>query len=291
MNRILAIFMIMTAAVAAFADDAVKTVTGTSTFYAEPSHSLVQAKRLALEQARLDALAREFGTNVSQDTYSASKVQGRNESNYFQVNSLTEVNGEWIADEGDPKYDVKLDENDCFIVTCTIRGKAKRISNESADFKALVLRNGNEERFADTNFRVGDDLKLLVRTPQDGYLLFYLMGEDGQVYSLLPYSSATGGALKLRRDTDYVFFDRAKADPVFGSPDELQLNIEKNRPMERNSCYVIFSPNPFNKAVDQNSDGYNPRQLSREDFHRWLTAIRKRDPKMGMKTINITINR
>ena len=271
------------------ADDKPRTVTGTAVFYAEPTHSLVDAKRYAQEQARIAALAAEFGTTVSQDVYQRDVVSGRPESTYFNMLTDTEVNGEWLADDGEPQFEVGHDSNGCFIVTCKVRGTARRISNESVDFTATALRNGSEPRFGDTRFRPGDDLRLYVKVPVDGYLLVYLVDDAGTAYSLLPYTSEGDGNIRLRRDREYVFFDPAKADPAFGTPDELVMTLEGNRPSEANQLYVLFSPDPFSKAADRSSNGLTPRSLPAADFHKWLGKVRRRDPRMGVRTMILTI--
>ena len=270
----------------AYASD-VKTVTGESTFYGEPSHSLVDCKRFALEQARIAALAREFGTTISQDVYQRDVMSGNTESNYFSMLNRTEVNGEWLGDEGEPHYTVGHDADNNFVVTCKVKGKARRLTNEAAEFTAAVLRNGNDKRFADTHFHDGDDMKLFFRAPVPGYLAVYLVDDSRNVYSLLPYSTMPDGIVRTSRDTDYVFFDPAKADKSFGTPDELTITLDGD--VERNQVYVLFSPNPFNRASDTNAAAGLPRSLSYDDFTRWLSNTRKRDPRMGMKVMHLEI--
>lgn len=284
----LLVFAAMTVALGVSASD-VKTVSGESTFYGESSHSLNDCKRYALEQARIAALAKEFGTTISQDVYQRDMISGATESNYFSMLNRTEVNGEWLADEGEPEYKVSHDENHCFVVTCKIKGKARAITNEAPEFVASVLRNGNEPRFADTHFREGDDLKLYFRAPVNGYLAVYLVDDERTVYSILPYANESDGIVRTVRDRDYVFFDTAKADKAFGEPDELQITL--NGDVERNQLYVLFSPNSFNRAVDSSAVGSQPRTLSYDAFAKWLTNVRKRDPKMGMKVMHLELTR
>lgn len=267
----------------------IKTVTGESTFYGESSHSLNDCKRFALEQARIAALAKEFGTTISQDVYQRDMMSGATESNYFSMLNRTEVNGEWIADEGEPAYDVSHDADNNFVVTCKVKGKARRLTNEAPEFIASVLRNGNEPRFADTRFREGDDLKLFFRAPVNGYLVVYLVDDKRNVYSLLPYSNQSDGMVRTIRDRDYVFFDTAKADKDFGEPDEIYITLDGD--VERNQLYVLFSPNSFSRAVDSSSSADLPRSLSYDAFTKWLTNVRKRDPKMGMKVMHLELTR
>lgn len=267
----------------------VKTVSGESTFYGESTHSLADCKRFALEQARIAALAKEFGTMISQDIYQRDVQSGSSESNYFSMLNLTEVNGEWLSDEGEPQYTIDHDADHNLIVKCKVRGKARRLTNEAADFEAAVLRNGSERRFADTRFHEGDDMKLFFRAPSGGYLSVYLVDDKRNVYSILPYTSGTDGLIRVGRDKDYIFFDPAKGDPQFGEPDELVMTLDGD--VERNQVYVLFSPNSFNRAPDHDNGVGIPRSLSYDDFTRWLASTRRRDPKMGMKVMHLEISR
>lgn len=265
----------------------VRTVKGESTFYGESSHSLAECKRYALEQARIAALAKEFGTTISQDIYQRDVQSGSSESNYFSMLNLTEVNGEWLGDEGEPEYTVDHGADHNPIVRCMVRGKARRLTNEAAQFEVLLLRNGSERRHADTRFRNGDDMRLLFRAPVGGYLTVYLVDDKRNVYSILPYTGGTDGIIRVARDRDYVFFDRAMGEPQFGEPDELVMTLDGN--VERNQVYVLFSPNDFNRALDSDNGVGIPRTLSYEAFTRWLASTRKRDSKMGMKVMHIEI--
>ncbi len=289
-NRLesLLVFVGMTIALVASASD-IKTVSGESTFYGESSHSRNDCMRFALEQARIAALAKEFGTTISQDVYQRDVLSGSTESNYFSMLNHTEVNGEWLADDGEPEYKFSYDKNHNLVVTCKIKGKARALTNEAPEFSASVLRNGNELRFADTHFREGDDLKLYFRAPVNGYLAVYLVDDERTVYSILPYSNNSDGKVRTVRDRDYVFFDMDKADMQFGEPDELVITL--NGDVERNQLYVLFSPDTFSRAVDSSANGTQPRTLPYDTFAKWLTNVRKRDPKMGMKVMHLELTR
>ena len=59
--------------------------------------------------------------------------------------------------------------------------------------------------------------------------------------------------------------------------------------MEMVRLYVVFSPNKFTKAND-NADG-PVRSLPFEDFHNWLSRIRKLDADMNLLPYDIVIRR
>lgn len=280
---LLATWLLPTAAKAV----AEKDVKGEYTFYGDGSHSRDECRRLALEGARLEALRSAFGTIISQDIVQHDLIDNKGESTYFSALSSTEVKGEWIADNGEPQFSYSLDNDGNFIVKCVVKGRARELSNEATDFQTLVLRNGNEARFADTSFNNGDALKLLMKAPVDGYLAVFLVGADRITYSLLPYLNDLSGEVKIKRGKEYVFFDIEKANIAHGTVDELLLTTDA--PREYNRVYVVFSPNKFSRAVDTYTNDLTPRQLSFEEFNRWLAKCRKVDPQMGVKIINLQI--
>lgn len=265
-----------------------KAVRGEFTYFGDKNESREQCRMHALEGARLQALAREFGTVVSQDTYQVDQLSGREESTYFSQLNSTAVKGEWLADDGEPQYEYSLDSDGCYVVKCVVRGHARAISNEAVDFQALVLRNGIEERHAGTEFRNGDDMYLLLRTPVDGYVAVFLADDKRSVYSLLPYQNDNSGEVKVKRNKEYVFFSADKALPEYGVADELQLTTDQT--VERNRIYVLFSPNPFSRAMDRYAGENIPRMLGADEFSAWLSKVRRNDPKMGVKIVNINIS-
>lgn len=274
--------------VAAVAAPPIKTVTGEYTFYGDKSTSPAECKRLALEGARLDALSREFGTIVTQDVLQADRIDSKGETNKFLSLSSTEVKGEWIADEGEPKFEISLDKDDNFVVYCKIKGKAREISNEATDFQALVLRNGNKANNAASEFYDGDDLYLYFTAPVDGFISVFLSLEDGNVYQMLPYLSDTKGEAKTKKGYDYVFFDNTKAEGTFGTPD--QFRIATDGDIEFNKIYVVFSPSYFAKPVTRpRTQAEELPSLSEDDFSKWLVKTRRNDPKLGVKQMNLKI--
>lgn len=283
-TAVVAIFMVTTAVAAS----PVKTVKGEYTYYGDKATSPAECKRLALEGARLDALAKEYGTIVTQDVLQADRIDSKGEANKFLSLSSTEVKGEWIADDGEPEFEITLDKDDNLVVRCKVKGKAREISNESTEFDARVLRNGTKPGNASTDFYDGDDLYLYFTAPVDGYVSVFLSLEDGNVYQMLPYLSDTKGEAKVKRNYDYVFFDPTKAEGTFGTPD--QFRIATAGVIEFNKIYVVFSPSYFAKPVmrARNSMEELP-SMSEDDFSKWLVKSRRNDSKMGVRQMNLKI--
>lgn len=265
----------------------VKKVCGEYTYYAEANQSLNDAKHAALINARLQALANEFGTIVSQsNSQKESSVNGKEDSYFFSL-SESEVKGEWIEDVGEPTYDVSFVQ-EMLVVKCKIYGRARQLSNDAVDFTATVLRNGTEAKYADVSFRNGDDMFLLFRSPVDGYVAAYLIDETPTAYCLLPYIGNSDGQQHVSHDKEYIFFSPGKS----GKGDKIdEFTLTCSKDIERNQVYVIFSPKPFTKALDSQKDEALPRQLGYEDFSKWLGTCRKRDSKMGVKVMHIEITK
>ena len=188
MHKFIFIFFIFILSTTAFAQK-VKNVCGEYTFYAPENVSLSEAKRIALERAKLQALADEFGTVISQVNTSVVKDDnGKADSHFFSL-SGTEVKGEWIEDKGEPKYTYDTDkENGTLVVTCSICGKAREIISAQIEFMAKVLRNGVEVQNESEIFRSGDDMFLSI-----SYRRFYCRVSDRRnPYCLLSASLQKG---------------------------------------------------------------------------------------------------
>jgi len=273
----------------------IKTVEGEYLYHAPENVTIEQAKRTAVERAKIQALADEFGTIVSQSsTTSIANINGESSTNVL-VLSGSDVKGEWIEDLGEPKVQVNY-EGDMLVVTAKVKGKAREILSAGVDFTSKILRNGKEDKFESDDFKNGDDLYLAFQTPAKGYLAVYLVDAENMAYCLLPYRNQTDGIYPVNANQRYLFFCPEEApEGERALVDEYALTCE--RQMEYNYIYVIFSRNQFTKANDAASnkqiDGYAgaPRELSYEDFQKWLSKCMKHDAEMNMKKIPIIIKK
>lgn len=286
LNKLLSVFtLLLIVAFGGSASDVV-TVKGEATYYDDGTHSRVECERLAAEHARVDALARQFGTIVSQDILQSDRIVGNREQNDFLSLSATEVKGEWIADEGKPEFTYSRDAKENLIVTCKIKGKAKEISNEAAAFEALVLRNGTRKANADNRFRDGDDMFLYFNGSVDGFLAVFLEDEEGDVYLLLPYPKDTKTRVPVRKDTEYIFFSPDHVGDQFGAEIE-EVYLTGSDRTEYNRVYVVFSPEYFSRPVMDGSAGLPV--MKSVDFNKWLVKARRNDPRMNVKSMNLQI--
>ena len=265
-------------------------VTATYTYYPSPAESLEQAKRTALERAKIEAIAEKFGTVVSQNT--AAVISNSSDSNTSRFHSVmgTEVRGEWIETTSDPEYDVSYTDN-TLVINVRVNGKISEIRPNGIDFISKTLRNGTDLKYEDTVFSNGDDLFLYFRTPVKGYVAAFLLDEQAaSCYCLLPYKAQDGTPLEVKKDVDYIFFSSKTADGQSqGKVDEYVLTAEA--PIEYNTIYVIFSPKVFSRPTGVGDDNEKlPVATPHRDFLKWLSKVRAKNENINCITIPVEIH-
>ena len=264
-------------------------VTATYTYHAPENVTLEEAKRTALDRAKIASIADAFGTLVTQsNTTLATNKNGETDSRFFSLGG-SEVKGEWIETTKEPEYNIKYDRG-MLVVSVEVSGRIREIVSAGIDFTAKILRNGIEEKFESNEFHSGDDMYLLFQSPVDGYLTVYLFDETIQeVFCLLPYKASGQGAYAIEHDRPYVLFSASKTTDNPNIVDEYSMTC--SREIEYNDIYVIFSPNKFTKAnTNESLDDILPRQLSYENFQKWLVKLRKKDKEAIVKNKQILIH-
>lgn len=268
----------------------VEKVTATYTYYAPENVSLEVARETALERAKIQAIADEFGTIVSETTSSVIKnTDGKSSVDFLSLGS-SEVKGEWIETIDEPEYSISYEQG-MLAVQVSVKGRIREIVSAPIDFVAKVLCNGTEDKFERSDFRNGDDLYLSFLSPVDGYLAVYLLDDDKNAFCILPYQSQPTNIYHINAGKRYILFSQKHALLPSESSyiDEYVMTADKA--VERNQIYVIFSTKSFTKAADYSSSGNLPRQLDYGHFQEWLAACQKSDYKMKVQKTLITIKK
>ncbi len=199
----------------------------------------------------------------------------------------SDVRGEWIETTIEPNYKIEYDKELGMVVSVTLQGKIREIITAPLNLTTKILRNGITEKFENSSFRNGDDMYLLFQSPVAGYLTVYLTDADN-AYCLLPYQNQNIGSTRIEANQEYVFFSiDAAENAIRHLVDEYNLTCGSS--LEVNRLYIIFSPNEYTKAVDQNGDGILPRNLTLKDFQKWLSKARSYDTKMVLQAVDLDI--
>lgn len=266
----------------------VQVVHGAYTYLAPLSQSVSEAKRVALERAKIQALADAFGTNVMQRNVTSMGNENGISSIDFNSLSSSEVKGEWIETIGEPIYDDIMVKDNMLVVRVKVKGKARRIDSAGVDLDLRVLRNGTDPKFQSQLFYDGDDLYLYAKSPIDGFMAVYLYAEsEGMVYCLLPYASSSVGAYRIEHDVPYCFFSIKDAREGKDDVDEYVMTCSKDA--EYNDLYIVFSPNEFYKSNTTSANGNMPREIPFSDYQKWLSKCKNADSKMQVTVMSITI--
>lgn len=247
------------------------------TYYAPSDQSPERAKRIALDRAKIEIIAEKFGTVVSQTTSMTVSAGSEESGSRFNAVASTDLRGEWIETTSEPKYDISFVDNN-LVVKVEVEGKIRELRPNGIDFSAVTLRNGTTIQSESTEFTDGDDMYLLFRTPQPGYVAAFLLDEQvGECYCLLPYKGLDGCPVAVKKDTDYIFFSEALSpDETKGLVDEYTLTCE--REMEFNTLYVIFSRKEFSRpATSGRTEELMPVSTPLAGFMKWLSRMRAND--------------
>ena len=267
----------------------IKTVDGEYTYVVPENVNLDKAKYIALERLKIQLIEEEFGATVSQSNSTLVKnSNGKSDVDFVSIGG-SEVNGEWIETIGTPRYNIYY-EKDMLVVSVKAKGRIREIISTAVDVKSLVLRNGIEDRFESDTFKSGDDLYISFQSPTNGYLVVYLVDTEQRAFCLLPYQNMKEGYFNVEANKRYVLFStQTAASELKPYVDEYTMTCTHDQ--EINQLYVIFSTSPFVKAIDDKLEKELPRELSNEDFQKWLAKYRTRDTNMVVKKTTITIRK
>lgn len=286
MNRFI-LYIILTSSSLIGYSQRTANVSATYTYYASETISVEEAKRIALDRAKIQAIADEFGTVVSQSTSTViTSKNGESDTQFFALGG-SDVKGEWIETIGEPEYQLQF-ENHFLVVTCSVKGKAREIIQAKIDYVAKALRNGTTVRYEATEFNNGDDLYLYFKSPVDGFLMILLYDpEDDIIYRLLPYKSAVDEIFCSVRDKEYIFFSKIKGvEEERNIINEYTLNAHHTT---FNTLYILFSPRPYPKPPLTELASHLPSTISIVDFNKWLSDIQKFNKDISIKNINLYI--
>lgn len=267
----------------------IKTVDGEYTYVVPENVNLDKDKYIALERLKIQLIEEEFGATVSQSNSTLVKNNnGKSDVDFVSIGG-SEVNGEWIETIGTPRYNIYY-ENNMLVVSVKAKGRIREIISTAVDVKSLVLRNGIEDRFESDTFKSGDDLYISFQSPTNGYLVVYLVDTEQRAFCLLPYQNMKEGFFNVEANKRYVLFStQTAASELKPYVDEYTMTCTHDQ--EINQLYVIFSTSPFVKAIDDKFEKELPRELSNEDFQKWLAKYRTRDTNMVVKKTTITIRK
>lgn len=243
---------------------------GEYVYHAPENITLEQARQVAIERARLDAIAKMFGTDVSQTNMVTVSANGESSETSFNSMGGTEVKGEWIADTKEPEVSINY-ESGMLVVGVKVWGKIREKTKVDYQLSVQILCNGMESE----KFRNNDRLSVRFKSPVKGYLSIYLVDDNvHQAYCLLPYENEDGRARAIKNNETRILL--STEDPVYPYREETILTTDRS--IEYDRLVFVFSKNQFVMPLTDMGD-YLP-ELSMMDFEKWLQKNRIKDTEM-----------
>ena len=283
MNRFILFILLASSFLVGYSQRTAK-VSATYTYYAPETMSVEEAKRVALDRAKIQAIADEFGTIVSQSTSTIITNKNGESDTQFLALGGSDVKGEWIETIGNPEYQLRF-ETHFLVVTCSVKGKAREITQNKIDFIAKPLRNGTSLKYESTDFRNGDDLYVFFSASENGYLAIYLVQND-KAYRLLPYKKDDSQMSIIHSNTSYVFFSRENMND--NTTVEYQLYAEV--PSDIAYLTFIYSPTYITNLLTHEENKYEPFYIDTDKFNHWLVKVRKEHTDCNIMVLPIKIS-
>lgn len=287
MNRLSLLPAFLLLASAALAQSA-RTVTATYLYQIPDNVAPDKAKEIALDRAKIQAIADEFGTTVSQTNTTSIEMENGNATSRFLSTGGSELKGEWLETIGAPQYEF-ISDGSALALKVTVKGKIREIAGEKIPISLRIFRNAVEPANETTSFQTGDALFMTFNASAKGYLAVYIIDEEDNAFCLLPYSGQSDGCYHTKANHTHYLFSRGHADDIDKEIVD-ELILETSGKEEHNRIVAIFSPNKFYKAVDSKVSEDLPRNLPYDDFTKWLGNVRKRDVELSVVENFITIS-
>lgn len=287
------------------------TVHGEYTYRGPETVSIAEAKRIASENAKILAIETEFGSSLTRSVFHNMVDENGIGESKMLIFGGNDLKGEWIGTK-EETFSSPVFADGEITITAKVVGVAREITSAPIRYKAQLLRNrviskaqaketadiftANKDYESDL-FTAGECIYLNFLSPTDGFLAVYLVDEN-DAYCLLPYAGDEDGKQPVKHGEEYTFFNiKSASKELRNITDEYLLTCRGETDMNR--IYVLFSPNMFTKALDYNPNKKDekqssvtlPRQLSMEDFQKWLFDCRKRDKSMSVDIREIVIKK
>ena len=282
----------------------VKTETGESLIRQESNMTINDVKRLAMEQAKIDAIEKAFGSAMIQGNRTMVKnlVSGENVETKTVFNTIADsyVNGEWLKTLSGPDYEVINRDGEIWY-KCVIKGKIRELTEPEINFEVYSL-DCPEKKCKTENFLEDENLYVYFKSPVNGYINIFLDDAENS-YRLLPYkNSSVVDYFPVKADKEYVFFSSEHDYMNEGfNIDEQVLYAETESDL--NKIYIIFSPEHYTKPLLEDktpellsqediSAGYSlPKSISSEGFLRWLQNLKLKEKNVESNYIYISIEK
>lgn len=259
----------------------VENICGEYKYIVPENVSLAEAKAIAIERARLTAIANEFGTTVSQTNLATTHIENGTTRNDFLSLGETEVKGDWLGDTKEPEIR-PVYENNQLVIYASVCGKVRELKTAEVELRMQIMSNGIETE----RFKNNDKVAIRFKSPVNGYVAIFVRDDNAGIVScMLPYANENGKARVVKNSKEYIYL--STDDPIY--PYQEETILVTNKKVEFNTFVLVFAETEF--AMPLSDMGEFVPELSVESFQRWLRKNRINDKTMQTIEKTIQINK
>lgn len=259
----------------------VATVCGEYRYTVPGEIPLNHAKQIAIDKARNEAIANEFGQVVSQSTNTTIHSSGTQSSVQSDSYASTESKAIWLSDTKEPEVSIAY-ENDVMVITASVCGKARELKTAEVELRMQVVSNGIETE----RFKNNEKVAIHFKSPVNGYVsIFFRDDNAGMIYCMMPYENEDGTAREVKSNKEYIYL--STEDPIYPYQEETILVTDKT--VEFDTFILVFSKKDF--SMPSSEAGEFVPELSVEDFQKWLRKNRINDETMQTIEKSIQIHK
>ena len=245
------------------------------------TQSIVEAKHKAITQARLKAIADEFGTIVTQTNTTTLHNKNGATASSFNSFSENEVRGLWLSDTSEPEVNIKY-KNDIMVIHASVCGKVREQKMASVELQIKPLNKGIES----TLYKNNDRFSLSFKSAASGYVAVFIRDDDNDIVNvMMPYDNGDGQAREVKSNHEYIFL--TTKDSEYPYDEETILTTQKS--IENNTLIIVFSQKKFNVSLS-NKGEFVP-EVENNKFQKWIHGLRVFDTTVQVEEIVLTIKK
>jgi len=266
----------------------IRRVKGSHTMRLPDDMSRGRAEQLALDYARLDALAQAFGTELQGGIFTHLDDDTRRQVSGTQVNIARLVNGRWLEDlRKNINWDTRTGPTGLeFWLTVSVTGRAAPRERKAFPLSYQALRCP-EASCATSRFVPGENLLMRVEATQAGYLQIFALVDDS-VYRMLPYLQDPASSYALHADSSHLLFSPASATDI---ADAFTFTEVTDPVVYR--LFLLCAPtaweSPQVAAAQSLGHGIRPAGQPRDPFYAWLTQTLVAHADLDLYTLDLEV--
>lgn len=279
----------------------IRVASGMAQFRLEEDMSKDDLKEKLRHHAIINAIEREYGTYVTQESF----VDIDDGGTKFKIFGKSVIQGEWLKttnedfkEEFRKNKDGRRNRNELWM-SLKIQGMVRELTQPDIAFEFFAT-NCRREICKTAIFESGEPMYVHFKTPVGGFLSIYAI-ENDKALRLLPYQSMPAtyiNAVPVDADREYIFFSPYGENDYFSDfsnllIDELVMLTEQD--VEYLQLYFVFGTEEYQKpglAVNVTGDnsGYDiPKSLNASDLNSWLESNRINNVNFYYKQMKLKI--